>query len=112
MKLLNELYTSLKLYVNLFQPVMRLEEKRRLGSKVTKRYDKAKTPYQRVLRVLECDKIDEEVKEALREKYRKLNPAELKREITRCQEKLLKYASRRRRIRKSEMDKHIILGRI
>jgi len=107
--LLNELYASLKLYVNFFQPVMKLEVKTRLGSKVTKRYDKAKTPYQRVL---ECDKIDERFKETLREKYRKLNPAELKRKITRCQERLLKYAARRRGISKHNVDKTLLSGRI
>jgi hypothetical protein len=108
-KLLNELYASLKPYVSFFQPVMKLEVKTRLGSKVTKRYDKAKTPYQRVL---DCDKIDERVKETLRKKYRTLNPAELKREIARCQERLLKYASRRRGMEKYDMDKQLISGRI
>lgn len=108
-KLLNELYASLKLYVNFFQPVMRLDEKTRLGSKVKKRYDTAKTPYQRVL---ECKEIEDSAKETLRKKYCILNPAELKREITRCQEKLLKYAARRRCMSKREMDKQLISGRI
>lgn len=108
-ELLNELYAVLIPYVNFFQPVMRLKEKTRVGSKVTKRYDKAKTPYQRVL---ECDKIDERIKEVLEEKYRKLNPAELKREITRCQERLSKYAAKRRGMNKQELDKLLISGRI
>lgn len=47
--LLNELYTILRLYINFFQPTMKLTEKTRTGPKVTKKYDKAKTPYQRVL---------------------------------------------------------------
>ena len=108
-ELLNELYAVLKLYVNFFQPVMKLVEKTKIGSKVRRRYDKAKTPYQRVL---ECDKIDKRVKEILREKYRTLNPAELKREITLCQERLFEYAAERRGMSKEEMDKLIISGRI
>jgi hypothetical protein len=46
---LNELYAVLRLYTNYFQPSMKLIEKTRSGSKVRKKYDKAKTPYRRVL---------------------------------------------------------------
>ncbi len=46
---LNALYEPLRLYLNFFQPVMVLVEKIRDGAKVTKRYDAAQTPYQRVL---------------------------------------------------------------
>jgi len=35
--------------MNFLQPVMKLVEKRRDGSKVRKRYDEAHTPYKRVL---------------------------------------------------------------
>ena len=90
LKILNELYSYLSLYTNYFQPVMKLKEKTREGSKVRKRYDTAKTPYQRVLESIE---VSEEDKERLREEYVKLNPAELKRQITRLQNKLLKIAS-------------------
>ena len=41
---LNELYSHLRLYVNFFQPVRKLIKKERMGSKVIKRYDEAKTP--------------------------------------------------------------------
>lgn len=39
LKLLNELYSYLRLYTNFFQPVMKLTEKTRIGSGVIKRYD-------------------------------------------------------------------------
>ena len=45
-----ELYRVVRLYVNLFQPSMKLTLKRREGSKVSKRYDIAQTPYQRLLK--------------------------------------------------------------
>jgi len=49
LSILNELYHYLRLYTNFFQPVRKLIKKERIGSKVIKRYDEAKTPYRRVL---------------------------------------------------------------
>ena len=49
LNILNELYSYLRLYSNLFQPVRKLIKKERIGSKVTKRYGEAKTPYRKVL---------------------------------------------------------------
>jgi hypothetical protein len=87
---LNELYGHLRLYTNFFQPVMKLIEKTRIGSKVIKKYDKPRTPYQRVL---ESSQVPQERKEQLRKQYATLNPAELKRKITKLQQKLLKIVS-------------------
>jgi hypothetical protein len=86
LKILNMLYASSNPYTNFFQPVMKLIEKTRSGSRVTKRYDRARTPYQRVL---ESPCVSEEEKEVLRELYLQLNPVALKREITRLQGKLM-----------------------
>ena len=47
LRALNELYIYLYSYVNYFQPVLKLVSKTRVGSKVTKKYDKAKTPFRR-----------------------------------------------------------------
>ena len=46
---LERLYGLLRLHHNFFRPVRKLRSKRRVGSKVVKRYDAAQTPYQRVL---------------------------------------------------------------
>jgi hypothetical protein len=92
---INQLYGHLRLYTNYFQPVMKLMEKTRVGSKVKKRYDKPRTAYQRVL---ESSYAGEERKEALRGEYAKLNPAELKRHITRLQHKLKTLATMKQRI--------------
>ncbi len=86
---LRELYSYLRLYINFFQPQMKLVSKVRNGSKLTKHYDTARTPYQRVL---EASEIPGPVKEALTETYRSLNPAELKRAIGRCQDRLIAMA--------------------
>ena len=64
-----------------FQPVMKLVEKTRIGSRVVKKHDKPQTPYQRVL---QSPLIPEENKFKMRELYAKLNPAELKRKIQNC----------------------------
>src|SRR5215467_6336329 len=46
---LTELYRALRVYVNCFQPSMKLQAKERDGSKVRRSYDQAQTPMQRLL---------------------------------------------------------------
>lgn len=46
---LTEVYRALRLYVNFFQPSMKLVEKMREGSHVQRRYDAAQTPFQRLV---------------------------------------------------------------
>ena len=82
---LNRLYAVLRLYTNYFQPSMKLIEKTRYGSKVRKKYDKAKTPYQRVL---DSEAVPEAAKEELKRIYTTLNPVKLAREISRLQDEL------------------------
>jgi hypothetical protein len=89
LRLLNELYEVLDLYTNFFQPSMKLKSKERHGARVKKKYDKARTPYQRLL---DSSFIKEETKQQLRERYRTLNPAQLKRQIEQLQRKLLATA--------------------
>jgi len=47
--LLERIYDNLRPYINFFQPSLKLIAKERIGNKTRKRYDPAKTPYQRVL---------------------------------------------------------------
>jgi len=46
---LNQLYRLLRLYTNFFQRSVKLTNKSRQGSKVTKRYDEPQTPCRRLL---------------------------------------------------------------
>lgn len=78
LKLLNIIYEDLRLFINFFQPVMKLESKTRMGSKVRKKYDMAQTPYQRVQ---SSSDVDQDVKHQLNDVYLALNPAELRRRI-------------------------------
>ena len=82
---LNELYRDLRLYVNFFQPVMKLKEKIRVDAKVKKVYDTAQTPYQRVLA---SPDVSEEAKQNLREIYLTLNPVKLRDAIEKHLDKL------------------------
>ena len=73
---------------------MKLVEKIRNGTKVTKRYDTPKTPY---TRVLQSNKIPKAVKDKLRRYYEKLNPAELKRRIEKLQKMLARQVAANRK---------------
>lgn len=84
------LYEVVRLYVNFFQPSLKLVSKERVGSKVKKKYDQAKTPYQRVL---ESEQVSEEVKVRLRQQYATLNPVALLRQMQRLQAVLWKLAT-------------------
>ena len=77
-KTLEETYSVLRLYVNFFQPVMKLVSKSRNGAKVRKVYDTAQTPYQRLLQsgALSTDK-----KHALAAVYAALNPVLLLKQL-------------------------------
>jgi len=97
LEVLAELYSHLRLYVNFFQPQMKLVSKTREGASVTKRYDTARTPYQRVLA---SQDVSSEAKEALTDTYLGLNPAELKRAIGRCQDRLIEMAKTKPQNRK------------
>jgi hypothetical protein len=100
---LGELYSHLRLYVNFFQPQMHLVQKTRQGAKVHRRYDRARTPKQRLV---DCPGIPPGTKGSLEAMYRSLNPVALKRDIARCQDRLidlsrLKEERRRREVRTS-----------
>lgn len=85
LEILNKLYVLLSDYQNFFQPVMRLKEKVRDGARVTRRYDKALTAYQRMLKRKD---IPTGTKRQLRIRYKKLNPKKLLLGITNLGKKL------------------------
>ena len=90
LKLLDQLYELLHLYVNFFLPVMKLKEKVRQGNKVKRIYDDPQTPYQRVLA---SPHVSRKVKDQLRAIYQKLDLVTLKRRIDRIVKQLWKDAS-------------------
>ena len=86
---LNRIYTILRLYVNFFQPSMKLVHKTRHGAKVHKVYDQAQTPYQRLLR---SGVLTEAKRHELLAVYNGLNPMLLLRQLNENLESLWKLA--------------------
>ncbi len=76
--LLECIYDDLRFYINFFQPSFKLIAKERIGNQTRKRYDPARTPYQRVL---ERKDISLQAKARLMNLYIQLNPAQLRRQI-------------------------------
>jgi hypothetical protein len=81
-KALNNLYAILNTYTNHFISSRKTIETIREGSKYKRTYEKAMTPYQRVLN---HPKISEDAKEKLRLEHAKLNPAVLLQKIEKLQ---------------------------
>ena len=90
--MMNELYGSeWRLYHNFFQPSTKLIEKKVIASKILKRYDKPKTPYERVL---ESKHVDLSVKRSLKEQFKNLNPFQLRKGIETKMKKIFDYLNR------------------
>ena len=75
---LNRVYDLTRLYINFFQPTMKLVQKTRHGARVHKVYDTARTPYQRLLA---AGILTETKQQELAATYHRLNPALLLRQI-------------------------------
>lgn len=76
--LLGSIYSDLRLYINFFQPVLKLVAKKRLDGKTIRTYDQAKTPFRRVLAL---DSIPVEIKARVTDQYLHLNPVALRSSI-------------------------------
>jgi hypothetical protein len=77
----------LRLYANFFQPVLKLVAKERTDKKLTKRYDQAATPYQRILA---DNDVPLATKAHLTNLYVQLNPVQLRTSIDQKVAKLWK----------------------
>lgn len=76
--LLNSIYADLRLYVNFFQPVLKLVGKEQVNGKMIKTYDQPATPFRRVLA---SDLISPEIKANLNNVYVHINPVTLRNSI-------------------------------
>lgn len=74
----NQFYDVLEVYLNHFVPSRKCKEVVKVGSRYRRRYDKAQTPYQRVMGHPD---VSTEVKERLRSEHETLNPLKLKQEV-------------------------------
>jgi hypothetical protein len=89
---LRAFYGILRLYWNFFQPLRKLTSRVRHGARVTKRYDRAQTPYQRLLA---SGILTETQRAALARQYRQLNPVALRTELQERLHRLWQLADRR-----------------
>ncbi|MGH9701394.1 MAG: integrase catalytic domain-containing protein, partial [Candidatus Acidiferrales bacterium] len=90
---MNDLYRKeLRLWLNLFLPSVKLMKKMRVGSKVRRVYDAARTPFERVRA---CPQADREKVARLEELRKRLDPFQLSRVIERKLERISERANRR-----------------
>lgn len=82
---LNALYDQLWLYYNLFQPVMHLVGKEIIDGHLHRKWDQAKTPYQRLLT---SGILSPEQEKRLAKLHAKTNPRQLRRDIYQTLEQL------------------------
>ena len=80
-------------------PSAKLVSKTREGSKVRKRYDTPTTPYRRVLASTD---VPDKAKAALTARFETLNPAELRRRISRLQTRLYEINANKKRPERKE----------
>jgi hypothetical protein len=78
LRILSTIYKDLRLYVNFFQPVLKLIGKEQIDDRVVKRYDPATTPFRRVLA---SNDVSIEVKTRQTGLYFQLNPVTLRKKI-------------------------------
>lgn len=90
---MNDLYyNELRLWNNLFIPSMKLIKKIRKGSKIIRKYDKPKTPFQRLLECSSEEIIEERLNE-LKNFFNTIDPFELSRVINEKLSQIYKIAS-------------------
>lgn len=86
---LADLYATVRLFVNFFQPSFKLAEKEREGARVRKRYHKPATPYQRLMT---DPRTPESVQRHLEKIYTTLDPVRLLRDMRAAQVRLAEIA--------------------
>jgi hypothetical protein len=86
----NRLYEELRIFQNLFQPSMKLRCKIRIGSRLIRRYDTPRTPFERVV---ESRKGDSKKLAALKHTLKTTDPFELSGQIDQQLERIYKLAS-------------------
>lgn len=91
---LAQLYSTVRLFVNFFQPSFKLAEKECDGARVRKRYYPPTTPCQRLL---ENPRTPESVRMELLQIYGWLDPVRLLRDMRSAQRRLVANQSPRRR---------------
>ena len=85
LQLLNQIYAVARLYRNFFQPAIKLQAKTRVDGRIKRKYEKARTPYERLR---SSGQITKKAAQQLRMQYEQLNLAELRRKLETLQGQL------------------------
>jgi hypothetical protein len=101
---LNEMYELMWVYYNLFQPVLHLTEKiykegEEGKGKIQRKWDEAKSPYERLL---QSGVLTHEQQQRLEELYAQTNPRELRKEIYRRLAQLWEWQTQAQTVEQSE----------
>jgi hypothetical protein len=100
--LLNDLYTKeWNLYFNFFIPSVKLISKVRDGSKIIKKYDSPKTPFQRTL---ESEYVNDLIKIKLENQFKDLDPFQLQKQMSIKIKNILNIINTTKNDEKSTMD--------
>ena len=76
--LMNQVYASWNRLRNHFHPTFKLKSKEKQGSRYIRRYERPRTPYQRLL---ERPELSPQARHQLKERHQELDPFELKKEV-------------------------------
>ena len=102
---MNDLYRNeLRWFMNFFLPSVKLIGKKQVGSKIIRKYDTPKTPFQRLC---ECDKkyvYPEKIKE-LNKLFQSLNPFELSKTIDKKLNKIYELRTRKIKIQRTSEER-------
>lgn len=111
-ELLNQIWPVLSPLINLFTPQQKLISKTRVGAKVTKRYDTAQTPYQRLLAHADTDPavLDPADARQLAARLHDTNPAAARREVARLCATLLERVRRKTITRRAKTNQAYLSG--
>jgi hypothetical protein len=109
--LLNQIWPTLSVLINLYTPQQKLISKTRTGAKVSKRYDRAQTPYQRLLAhaATDPDVLDIDTRH-LTTLTETTNPAAARRQIGQLQATLLERVRRKTVTRRAKANRAYLSG--
>jgi hypothetical protein len=88
---LNRVHDLGRIWINHWQPVLKLTEKERIGARITKRHDRARTPYRRAL---EAGVVPKERQARLEEEHGQRGPSSLRRDLDQAIERLWTLSQR------------------
>ena len=112
--LLNQIWPTLSPLINLFTPQQKLISKTRVGAKVSKRYDRAQTPYQRLLADAAAHPDDPALDDVdagrLADLLDTSNPAELRRQVGQRCATLLERVRRKSVTRRARTNQAYVSG--